>query len=108
MLSPSVRRNGITYTHNSYLYLIQVHRKKNKHQLYNDLTNAGQLVTFNSVSKRYQETGILKGDCKQPLRIGIIRALNECTGRIFRATTRHNHKSSDMQSKKISNDQELI
>ena len=52
--------------------------------------------------------GILKSDCKQPLRIGIIRALNECTGRLFRATTRHNHKSSDMQSKKISNDQELI
>ena len=49
-------------------------------------------------------TGILKGDCKQPLRIGIIRALNECTGRRFRATTRYNHKSSDMQSKKISND----
>ena len=59
-------------------------------------------------SKRYQGTGILKGDCKQPLRIGIIRALNECTGRPFRATTRYNHKSSDMQGKKISNDQELI
>ena len=71
-------------------------------------TNAGQLVTFNTVSKRYQGTGILKSDCKQLLRIGIIRALNECTGRLFRATTRHNHKSSDMQSKKISNDQELI
>ena len=39
-------------------------------------------------------TGILKSDCKQPLRIGIIRALNECTGRLFRAITRHNHKSS--------------
>ena len=48
-----------------------------------------------------QGTGILKSDCKQPLRIGIIRALNECTGRLFRATTRHNHKSSDMQSKRI-------
>ena len=58
----------------------------------------------NTVSKRFQGTGILK----TPLRIGIIRALNECTGRLFRATTRHNHKSSDMQSKKISNDQELI
>ena len=40
---------------------------------------------------RYQGTGILKGDCKQPLSIGIIRALNECTGRLFRGTTRHNH-----------------
>ena len=45
---------------------------------------------------------------KQPLRIGIIRALNECTGRLFRATTRHNNKSSDMQSKKISNEVESI
>ena len=65
-------------------------------------------MTFNTVSERNQGTGILKNDCKQPLRIGIIRALNECTGRLFRATIRHNHKSSDMQSKKISNDQELI
>ena len=48
--------------------------------------NAGQLVTFNTVSKRYQGTGILKSDCKQPLRIGIIRALNECTGRNRDAT----------------------
>ena len=44
----------------------------------------------------------------EPLRIGIIRALNECTVRLFKATTRHNHKSSDMQSKMKSNDQELI
>ena len=108
MLSPSVRRNGITYTHNSYLCLIQVHRKKSKHFFKQRDTNVGQLVTFNTVSKRYQGTGIFKSDCKQPLRIGIIRALNECTGRLFRATKRHNHKSSDMQSKKISNDQELI
>ena len=52
-----------------------------------------------TVSKMYQGTGILKSDCKQPLRIGIIRALNEGTGRLFRATTRHNHNSSNMQSK---------
>ena len=44
-------------------------------------------MTFNTVSKRYQGTGILKGDCKQPLRIEIIRALNECTERLFRAKT---------------------
>ena len=50
----------------------------------------------------------IESDCKQPLRIGIIRTLNDGTGRLFRATTRHNHKSSDMQSKMISNDQELI
>ena len=65
-------------------------------------------MTLSTVSKRYQGTGILKSDCQQPLRIGIIRALNECTGRRFSAATRHNHKSSDMQSKKISNDQEMI
>ena len=47
-----------------------------------------------------QRTGILKSDRKQPLRIGIIRAFSECTGRLFRATTWHNHKSSDMQNKK--------
>ena len=52
-------------------------------------------MTFNTVSKMYQGTGILKGDYKQPLRIEKIRALNECTGRLFRATTRHNHKSSE-------------
>ena len=38
----------------------------------------------------------------------VIRALNEGTGRRFRATIRHNHKSSDMQNKMKSNDQELI
>ena len=43
-------------------------------------TNVGQLMTFNTVSERYQETGILNSDCKQPPRIGIIRTLNECTG----------------------------
>ena len=47
-----------------------------------------------------QQTKKLKSDCKQPLRIGIIRALDECTGRLFRSTTWHNHKNSDMQSKK--------
>ena len=36
-------------------------------------------------------------DCKQSLRIGKIRALNGCTGRLFRAATRHNHKNSDIK-----------
>ena len=71
-------------------------------------TNTGQLMTFNTVSKMYQGTGILKSDCEQPLRIEIIRALIECMGILFRAITWHNHKSPDMQSKKISNDQERI
>ena len=35
----SDRRNGITYIHNSQqlLCLIQVHRQKSKHQLYNEI-----------------------------------------------------------------------
>ena len=65
-------------------------------------------ISFPQNQKYHQGSGILKSDCKQSLRIGIIRALNKCTGRLFRTTIRHNHKSSDMQSKKISNYQELI
>ena len=34
---------------------------------------------------------------EQSLRIGKIRALNGCTGRLFRAATRHNHKNSDIK-----------
>ena len=37
----------------------------------------------------------IQTDCKQSLRIGKIRALNGCTGRVFRAATWHNHKNSD-------------
>ena len=33
-------------------------------------------------------------DCTQPLRIGNIRALNGCAGRLFEAATLHNHKNS--------------
>ena len=33
-------------------------------------------------------------DCTQPLRIGNIRALNGCAGRLFAAATLHNHKNS--------------
>ena len=39
----------------------------------------------------------IQTDCKQSLRIGKIRALNGCTGRLFRAATRHNHKNSDIK-----------
>ena len=34
------------------------------------------------------------------LRIGIIRALNESPGRLFRAATQHRQNNSDNQSKK--------
>ena len=37
-------------------------------------------------------------DCTQPLRIGNIRALNGCAGRLFGAATLHNHKNSANKS----------
>ena len=39
------------------------------------------------------------------LRIGIIRTLNDCAGRLFRATIQHRQNNSDNQSKKDSKDQ---
>ena len=36
----------------------------------------------------------MKTDCTKPLRIGNIRALNGCAGRLFGAATLHNHKNS--------------
>ena len=39
-------------------------------------------------------------DCTQPLRIGNIRALNGCAGRLFAAATLHNHKNSAYKSKR--------
>ena len=84
------------------------HNHKSSDMQSKKISNDQELIQSDPISCPQNQKGILKSDCKQPLRIGIIRALNECTGRFFRATTRHNHKSSDMQSKKISNDQELI
>ena len=40
----------------------------------------------------------MKKDCTQPLRIGNIRALNICAGRLFGAATLHNHKNSANKS----------
>ena len=37
-------------------------------------------------------------DCTQPLRIGNIRALNGCAGRLLGAVTQHNHKTSANKS----------
>ena len=42
------------------------------------------------------------------LRTGIIRALNESAGRLFRAATQHRHNNSDKHSKKGCKDQESI
>ena len=39
-------------------------------------------------------------DCTQPLRIGNIRALNGCAGRLFAAATLHNHKNSANKRKR--------
>ena len=82
-------------------------KHKNKTLILTESTVSSYWSEVVTVLAWYQGTGIWKSDCKQPLRIEIIRALNECTGRLFRAATRHNHKSSDIQSKKISNDQEV-
>ena len=48
----------------------------------------------------------MQTDCKQFLRIGKIRALNGCTRRLFRAATRHNHKTSGIKKAHVGNDQE--
>ena len=40
----------------------------------------------------------MKKDCTQHLRIGNIRALNGCAGRLFGAATLHNHKNSANKS----------
>ena len=79
MLNPSDRRNGITYTHDSYVCLIQVIERK----VSINYTTRYECRSTNDLQysiEKYQGTGILKSDCQQPLRIGIIRALNECTG----------------------------
>ena len=41
-------------------------------------------------------------------RIGIIRALNESAGRLFRAATQHRQNNSDNQSKKDGKDRETM
>ena len=40
----------------------------------------------------------MQKDYTQPLRIGNIRALNGCAGRLFGAATLHNHKNSANKS----------
>ena len=42
----------------------------------------------------------MKKDCTQPLRIGNIRALNGCAGRLFRAATLHCTEKSEVNPKK--------
>ena len=49
----------------------------------------------------------MQTDCKYSLRIGNIRALNGCTGRLVRADTRHNHKHYDIKKIHVDNDQEM-
>ena len=48
-------------------------------------------------------------DCTQPLRIGNIKALNGCAGRLFGAATLHNHKNSANKSnRKAMNSKSLL
>ena len=42
--------------------------------------------------------GKMTKNCTQPLRIGKIRALNGCAGRLFGAATLHNQKNSANKS----------
>ena len=80
-LTPSKKKASITSARITFPCLIQVHRKSKQVTVIQRETNIGQLVTFNAVSDRRRREEILKNNLlgKQPLRIGIIRALNECT-----------------------------
>ena len=104
----------------SYLNLIknmktyirrQQHKKKFKHQdikqkeppqkyrlgtISNTKLLAG-LNRFYRIPASPSAPAVVQTDCKQSLRIGKIRALNGCTGRLFRAATRHNHKNSELK-----------
>ena len=44
------------------------------------------------------EIELMGSDCKQPLRIERIRALNGCAGKVFGAATRQHHNNSDKLS----------
>ena len=96
-LTPSKKNENITSARITFPCLIQVHRKSKQVTVIQRETNIGQPVTFNAVSGRRQRREVLKLLGKQSLRIGIIRVLNECTGRFFRISTQHKHNSSDMQ-----------
>ena len=63
------------------------------------------MSVYSRPSMKYQDGMELRDrkmtkDCTQPLRIGNIRALNGCAGRLFAAATLHNHKNSANKSKR--------
>ena len=70
----------------------------------------GHLAIFNAVKdiEDIQGKELWKVIVRAILRIGIIRALNESAGRLFRAATQHRQNNSDNQSKKDGKDQESI
>ena len=51
---------------------------------------------------------LIEDDCAGNPRIGIMRALNESTGRLFRAATQHRQNNSDDQSKKESKENTIL
>ena len=53
-----------------------------------------------SLKAGYQGIGKMQTDCRQSLRIGKIRAFNGSAGILFGAATQHNHKNSDIKSKR--------
>ena len=80
----------LNLTKNMKTYIRRQQHKKFKHQ---DIKQKEPLQKYRLGT--ISNTKLLY--CKQSLRIGKIRALNGCTGRLFRAATRHNHKNSDIK-----------
>ena len=81
---------------NMKTYIRRQQHKKFKHQ---DIKQKEppQKYRLGTISNTKLLARKIQTDCKQSLRIGKIRALNGCTGRLFRAATRHNHKNSDIK-----------
>ena len=74
-------------------------QKEMKEYLYNGM----RMSVRSKPSIQYQDGMELRDrkmteDCTQPLRIGNLRALNGCAGRLFGAATLHNHKNSANKS----------
>ena len=87
----------------------QQHKNKFKHQdikqkeppqkyRLGTISNIKLLAGLNLVVVRDRK---IQTDCKQSLRIGKIRALNGCTGRLFRTATRHNHKKEGFTNNNV-------
>ena len=87
----------------------KVHRDKDSRSYTTVYENQSSSdLTCSTRHRGYPGKGIIEGDCAHNLKIGIIRALNENAGRLFRAATQHRQNNSDNQGKKEGKDQESI